>query len=105
MVKSNVKVVDIIQVFDFIGIKILFVEDNVLNQKVVLGLLIDIYVIISVVNNGLEVLKVLCEDSIFDVVLMDIQMFIMDGLIVVKCICEELKFIFLIIVMIVYVMQ
>ena len=104
-VKSNVKAADTIQVPDLTGIKILFAEDNALNQKVALGLLTDTHATISVVNNGLEALKALREDSTFDVVLMDIQMPIMDGLTAAKRIREELKLTLPIIAMTAHAMQ
>ena len=73
------------------GTRILFAEDNALNQKVTLGLLNDTHATIEVANNGLEAISILRKDSAFDVVLMDIQMPVMDGLTAAKHIREELK--------------
>ena len=73
------------------GTRILFAEDNALNQKVTLGLLSDTHATIEVANNGLEAISILRKDSAFDVVLMDIQMPVMDGLTAAKHIREELK--------------
>ena len=87
------------------GTKILFAEDNTLNQKVTLGLLNDTHATIEVVSNGLEAVKVLREDNSFDVVLMDIQMPVMDGLTAAKKIREELKLTLPIIAMTAHAMQ
>lgn len=87
------------------GTKILFAEDNTLNQKVTLGLLNDTHATIEVVSNGLEAIKVLREDNSFDVVLMDIQMPVMDGLTAAKKIREELKLTLPIIAMTAHAMQ
>ena len=73
------------------GTRILFVEDNALNQKVTIGLLTETKASIKVANNGLEAITILREDSAFDAVLMDIQMPVMDGLTAAKHIREELK--------------
>ena len=73
------------------GTKILFAEDNTLNQKVTLGLLNDTHANIEVVSNGFEAIKALREDNSYDVVLMDIQMPVMDGLTAAKKIRDELK--------------
>ncbi len=55
---------------------ILLVEDNIINQKVVVGLLEGFTV--SVADNGRKALKAL-EEKEFDLVLMDVQMPEMDG--------------------------
>ena len=73
------------------GKRILFAEDNALNQKVTIGLLAETKASIEVANNGLEAISILRKDSAFDVVLMDIQMPVMDGLTAAKHIREELK--------------
>ncbi|AEF55185.1 PAS domain-containing hybrid sensor histidine kinase/response regulator [Marinomonas posidonica] len=59
--------------------KILLVEDNLINQKVMLGYLNETNARVIIANNGQEALdKVLNED--FDLIFMDIQMPVMDGL-------------------------
>ena len=87
------------------GTKILFAEDNTLNQKVTLGLLNDTHANIEVVSNGFEAIKALREDNSYDVVLMDIQMPVMDGLTAAKKIRDELKLTLPIIAMTAHAMQ
>ncbi|MBS4068559.1 MAG: PAS domain S-box protein [Sulfurimonas sp.] len=60
------------------GAKILLVEDNEENQQIVKELLDRVGVEVSVANNGEEALKKV-DDTLFDVILMDCQMPIMDG--------------------------
>jgi signal transduction histidine kinase/DNA-binding response OmpR family regulator len=60
-------------------LRILLVEDNVVNQRVALGLLKKGGHEVTVANNGLQALAAL-EGRIFDVVLMDLQMPEMGGL-------------------------
>ncbi len=65
--------------------RILVVEDNPVNQQVVVGLLRRLGLRAEVVNNGKEALEVL-EMIPYDMVLMDIQMPVMDGLSAAKAI-------------------
>ena len=58
---------------------VLLAEDNIINQKVVLGYLDDTLINVDVVENGEEAIKKL-EEKKYNLVLMDIQMPIMDGL-------------------------
>ena len=58
---------------------ILLVEDNVINQKVVTATLRKKGYEVAVANNGSEALEAL-ERSRFDLVLMDLQMPVLDGL-------------------------
>ena len=59
--------------------KILLVEDNLLNQRIVLFSLKKYNHAITVANNGLEAVEKFTEAE-YDVILMDIMMPIMDGL-------------------------
>lgn len=59
---------------------ILLVEDNMLNKKVALGYLSETGVKVSWAENGKIAIETLLADSTIDLILMDIQMPIMDGL-------------------------
>ena len=59
--------------------RILVVEDNLVNQKVIQGLLKKRGYTTAVANDGAQALAVL-ENTSFDLVLMDIQMPVLDGL-------------------------
>lgn len=60
-------------------LRVLLVEDNLVNQKMACGLLAKHGHAVVVAENGIEALEEL-EKSEFDMVLMDVQMPIMDGL-------------------------
>lgn len=68
--------------------KILLVEDNPMNQELAVSLLSSVGLTTMVANNGKEALDVLKKDE-FDLVLMDIQMPIMDGLTATKAIRDK----------------
>lgn len=59
--------------------KILLVEDNTINQKVFVGILGKSNMQISIAKHGKEALKMLLEDSSYDIIFMDINMPVMDG--------------------------
>jgi len=61
------------------GLNILIVEDIIANQEVVRSLLEPAGCTVSVANNGKEALNLL-EGQIFDVILMDIRMPVLDGI-------------------------
>ncbi|MCD4775867.1 MAG: response regulator [Candidatus Aegiribacteria sp.] len=65
--------------------RILVAEDNIVNQKVAVGILKKLGFAAEVVANGVEVLRVL-ESIPFDLVLMDVQMPEMDGFEATRCI-------------------
>ena len=60
-------------------LQILLAEDNVVNQKLAVGILEKLGHRVSIANNGKEALEKL-EQQAFDLVLMDVQMPEMDGL-------------------------
>jgi len=61
------------------GLRVLLVEDNLMNQKLVLLILSKFPVQVDMAENGVEAIKALKSNE-YDVVLMDIQMPIMDGI-------------------------
>ncbi|MGD9826198.1 PAS domain S-box protein, partial [Desulfobacter sp.] len=68
--------------FDTIrGANILLVEDNEINQEVATGLLKDKGFVVSVAGNGQTAVEMIksSKGSVFDAVLMDLQMPVMDG--------------------------
>lgn len=60
------------------GSRILLVEDNKINQIVVLGMLESLDVIVDVAANGKEAVE-LAQTMLYDLILMDLQMPVMDG--------------------------
>jgi len=64
---------------EFAGKRILVAEDNIINQKVIQGLLADSGIEIVIANDGVEVLEILQKDNNFNIILMDAHMPRMDG--------------------------
>lgn len=64
------------------GIRILLVEDNEVNQQITKELLTSYGADVEVANDGLEAVDIFCKEvsSKFDLILMDYQMPIMDGI-------------------------
>ncbi len=60
------------------GAHILLVEDNEINQQVAQEILAGAGFKVSIANNGLEAVN-LVKESVYDAVLMDVQMPVMDG--------------------------
>ena len=58
---------------------VLLVEDNAVNQKVAVHFLERMGCTVRVADNGVEAVRA-CEESTFDLILMDLQMPVMDGL-------------------------
>ena len=82
VVKRNRKEADRLIVAPHLeGVKILLVEDNLINQQVASEYLEDLGISIAIANHGKEALdKVLKEMNEYDLVLMDLQMPVMDGM-------------------------
>ena len=62
------------------GGRVLIVEDNAMNQKVAVVVVKHCGMSATVANNGREALDTLLSGARFDIILMDIQMPVMDGL-------------------------
>lgn len=60
------------------GKKILVVEDNLVNQKLISFVLQKMNIVIAIAANGKEAIS-LCEKNVYDLIIMDLQMPIMDG--------------------------
>ncbi len=73
------------------GARVLLVEDNELNQEVATGLLEDAPVTVSAADNGEVAIRML-HKSKYDIVLMDMQMPVMDGLAATRAIRQDPKF-------------
>ena len=68
--------------------RILLVEDNEINQEIAIGMLDSFGAKTTLAQNGEECLEIL-ERETFDLILMDIQMPIMDGLTATELIRKE----------------
>jgi len=73
------------------GLRVLAVEDNELNRMVLQVILKKCEVVVSIAHNGQEAIDLIQEKE-FDIVLMDVQMPILDGLEATKFIREDLKY-------------
>ncbi|HHO59479.1 MAG TPA: response regulator [Thiotrichales bacterium] len=69
---------------------VLLVEDNLVNQEVVVDMLEQLGVAITITNNGKEAVEA-CRQQRFDLVLMDCEMPVLDGLKATRKIREEEK--------------
>ena len=65
---------------EFKGMRLLIAEDNLINQKVIVGLLKDSGINIKIANDGQECLEILEEDPSYPIILMDAHMPRIDGL-------------------------
>jgi len=77
----------------FKGAKLLVVEDNPLNQKIIASVLKQSGMLIDIAQNGQEALDYLFEEKReYDLVLMDISMPVMDGIAATKIIRKVSRF-------------
>lgn len=76
------------QLADKLPLRILLAEDNVTNQDLVITLLGKMGYKIDAVDNGRKVLDML-ERKKYDIILMDIQMPVMNGMEATRAICEK----------------
>ncbi len=76
---------------NLLGISVLLVEDNLVNQLVAKELLLSMQAKVTIANNGQQAISILAEQA-FDVILMDIQMPIMDGLTAAKAIRAQKQY-------------
>ncbi|MFA5454021.1 MAG: response regulator [Sulfurimonas sp.] len=76
----------------FKGTKILIAEDNIINQKVIAGLLSTSGIDITIANDGQEALNILEKDSDFAIILMDAHMPIIDGFQATRLIRKDPKY-------------
>ncbi|KAG0014958.1 hypothetical protein BGZ80_010135 [Entomortierella chlamydospora] len=73
-----------------VPLRILLAEDNAVNQRIAVGVLKKLgYESVDVAENGLEVIDKLDNGSIYDVILMDVSMPVMDGIDTTKTIVER----------------
>ena len=77
--ENNVTVEQEDKDFWFGGRNLLLVEDNQVNQEVANEILADVGFDVDICENGADAIKAV-QNSVYDVVLMDIQMPVMDGL-------------------------
>jgi CheY-like chemotaxis protein len=75
------------------GMRVLLVEDNPINQQVAFELLTAQGALVTLADNGLEGLNAIrAANPWFDVVLMDLQMPVMDGLSATRLLREDPRF-------------
>ena len=74
------------------GARILLVEDNELNQQVAMEILADAEFIVDLAENG-EVAVTMTDMNQYDIVLMDMQMPVMDGLAATREIRKDARFV------------
>ncbi|MDR2187070.1 MAG: PAS domain S-box protein [Azonexus sp.] len=74
------------------GARILLVEDNLLNQEVAYTILSDEGFRVDIAHNGKEAIAMLDKKAAYDLVLMDMQMPVMDGLAATRALRRDRRF-------------
>ena len=74
---------------DFSGSRLLIAEDNLINQKVIRGVLNESGIDVVMADDGQFVLDILAEDSDFEIILMDAHMPRVDGFEATRAIREN----------------
>lgn len=75
----------------FKGLHLLLVEDNAINQEVALAILQAVDIDVDVADNGQKAIEHV-HNNHYDIVLMDIQMPVMDGITATRLLRENLQF-------------
>jgi len=77
---------------EFDGMRVMIAEDNLINQKVIKGLLAESGIQLTIVDDGQEVISHLEKDDAFCMILMDVNMPHMDGFEATKIIRANPKY-------------
>ena len=73
------------------GARVLLVEDNEINQEVAIGQLEDADIFVDLAENGEEAIRLISQND-YDVVLMDMQMPVMDGVAATRIVRSDPRF-------------
>lgn len=76
----------------FVGKRVLIVEDNPINERMILGLLGDSGIHLFFAENGQEALEVTDREGVMDLVLMDINMPVLNGLEATRRLRKDARF-------------